>query len=345
MKSLPFVTPELPGFAGSVRRADADFVVEEVPLYAASGDGEHVYFTIRRSGRTTDEVGLAIAEAFGLRARDVGFAGMKDKHAVTTQRFSLHLPSADLDEAAARVRDHADVEVLAVARHPHKLKRGHLLANRFDIRVRDVTPDSVERARAIAAQLARVGLPNYFGPQRFGDRGRNVERGRELVRGERSALQTAWAGRMLGSAFQADLFNTWLAERIDAQLFRTLERGDVARKTSNGALFGVEDIAAEQARLERGEIAISGPIYGARMRQASGAPAARERALLERAGVALEDFATARLDGDRRAAGVAVQDLETEGEDGALRLRFTLPKGSFATALLREMMKDDALVE
>lgn len=341
MKPLPFATPTLPGFRGLLRACDADFEVEELPLYAASGAGEHVFVTIRRAGLSTDETCRALAELFGMRARDIGFAGMKDKRAITTQRFSLHLPDVATGDVAARVHDGLGVEVLAVARHPHKLRRGHLLANRFDIRLRDVDVGAAERARDIAEALARTGLPNYFGPQRFGDGGKNVARGRALLQGERSALQTAWAGRVLGSALQADLFNTWLAERIEAGRFRTLESGDVAKKTANGALFDVEDPRLEEPRLESGEIAISGPIYGARMRAANGAPGERERELLERAGLAITDFARARLDGDRRAASVAVQDLAITSEDDALRLQFALPKGSFATALLREFFKDD----
>jgi tRNA pseudouridine13 synthase len=339
---VPLVTAALPGVGGALKAVPQDFVVEEVPLYAASGAGEHVYVTHSRSGSATREVVLAMAAAFGLQPRDVGYAGLKDKRAVATQTFSLPLPRADVAEVAARVTGEVGGEVLSVARHGNKLRRGHLLGNRFTVRIAGVHPDGLARARAIAAELESRGLPNAFGPQRYGTDGRNADAGRALVDAGARARR-GWLADLHLSAWQASLFDRWLALRMERGWFERILAGDVAKKLDNGALFDVIDEAAESARFGRREITHTGPMFGARMRAASGDAGLLEQEVFDACGVATEALARARLEGTRRAGRIFVDDLSVEPLEGALRVAFRLPKGSYATVVLRELTKDTAL--
>ncbi len=173
MTELPYATPDLPGSGGTLRAAAEDFRVDEVPAYLPSGAGPHLYVRIEKRGRTTPDALRALARALGVPERDAGYAGLKDRDAVTTQWLSF--PAArDPDPAAL---EGPGLRVLEVSRHANKLRAGHLRGNRFAIVVRG---GDVERARAAAAALAARGLPNFFGPQRFGSEGRNAAVGRAV---------------------------------------------------------------------------------------------------------------------------------------------------------------------
>jgi tRNA pseudouridine13 synthase len=338
-RRLPYVTDARVRIGGILKREPRHFVVEEMPLYEPRGEGEHVYVRLRREGRTTAEVIDDLARSFGLRARDIGCAGQKDKLARATQTFSLPLGSLDPDEAARRVAGELGIEVLWARRHTNKLRRGHLLGNRFDVLIEHVDEDAFERARAIARAIAEQGLANYYGPQRFGADAENARRGRALL----SAPRGDGMSRFLLSAFQSMLFNGWLVERMRREGFDRIWRGDVAKRLDNGALFDVADANAENARMSRCEITYTGPIFGARMRRATDVAGELERTILREFDVQLADLARARLDGSRRAGRIFVADLEILPEGASLRARFSLPKGSYATVLLRELMKSDGL--
>lgn len=338
---VPLLTRDLPGTGGVVKRAPEDFVVEEVPLYEPAGEGEHVYVRHRRTGRTTRELVLAFARAFGVDPRDVGYAGQKDKRAVATQTFSLTIPRVDPAEVARRIEAEVGGEVLGARRHVNKLRRGHLIGNRFTLRVADVHPDALPRARAIAAELVSRGLPNAFGPQRYGDDGANAARGRALL----DKPRRGWLAELHLCAWQSSLFDRWLARRMESGHFECVVPGDVAKKVANGALFDVVDVAAENERFARGEITHTGPLFGASMRAASGEELALEESMLAAENVTLPQLARARLEGTRRAGRVPVLGLEV-GADGAdLVFTFQLPKGSYATTVLREFTKDAAAVD
>ena len=332
---LPYVTPDLPGTGGLIRGSPADFIVEEIPLYELSGEGEHVHLSIRREDSTTRDVQRRLAQAFGVAERDVGCAGQKDKIARATQSFSVAIRSGTAQDVAVIAARATGLEVLGARRHGNKLGRGHLLGNRFEIVVRGAVPDAAARARAVLDVLAARGAPNFFGEQRLGAGGRNVRRGRRRLDGG----PRSWTARMELSAWQGSLFNDWLRERMARGLLDRVVAGDLARKEETGGLFEVEDEAAEQARCGRGEISPTGPIFGSRMRWAGGSAGELERAVLESSGVEIEVLARARLDGSRRAARIFPRDVDVEASDGALRIRFRLPKGAYATVVLREVTK------
>jgi len=178
--ALPFLTAALPGCGGRIKQRPEDFVVEELPRYAASGEGTHVYLTIEKRGITTPEAVRRIARALGRQPGDLGYAGLKDTQGITRQRISVE----HVDPEQARSLQVADVRILEVRRHSNKLRIGHLAGNRFAIRLRDCAADAVTRGSAILDVLARRGVPNYFGPQRFGRRNRNAEVGRAALAGD-----------------------------------------------------------------------------------------------------------------------------------------------------------------
>lgn len=336
----PVLSAHLPGTGGTIKNSPADFIVVEEPLYEPCGDGEHVYVRITREDRNTRDLVKDLARIFSMTDKGIGTAGLKDRHARTTQTFSLHLHTADPDDVALRIESELGVAVEEVNRHRNKLKTGHLRGNRFDILVREVAPDAVERLQRKQAFFAGRRLPNYYGEQRFGAEGDNAERGRDLVLG-RGKRPSRWLAKFLLSAYQSDLFNQWLALRIERELFTDILAGDVARKTESGGIFVVEDAETDRPRFLAHEIDFTGPLYGSKMRRPAGQPAELEDAILDPAsdeGRAL--FRHRELDGSRRAAGIAFDELELSHAvvDDGLRFRFSLRPGSYATVVLREFM-------
>lgn len=345
----PLLTAELPGIGGVLRARDDDFVVDEEPAYPPSGAGDHVFARIEKRGLTTAQAVRALARALGVAERDVGVAGLKDRHAVTTQWLSLP-PPVTPDQARALAVD--GVRVLEVARHGHKLRTGHVRANRFTLIVREVTaPDAAARARAILDRLATPpGAPNWFGEQRFGRDADNAARGRRLITGEARPGRDRKLDRLLVSALQAELFNAWLEARLADGLYRAAIAGDLLHKRGGG-MFACEDPAVDAARVAAGEVVPTGPMFGDRMRRpADDTPAAsREDAILARAGLARDAFAAVRAiaEGTRRDAAIevaepAVRELEAGTDGGTLEVRFRLPAGAYATVVMREIMKPGA---
>jgi len=343
MRSLPFVTADLPGSWGTVRAVPEDFRVDEVPAYLPSGAGPHLYVRIEKRGRTTRDALRTLARALDVPERDAGFAGMKDKDAVTTQWLSFPV-AKDPDPALLAA---PGLAVLEVSRHANKLRTGHVRANVFSIAVRG---GDAARAAAVAEALAARGLPNFFGAQRFGTEGRNAEVGRALLRGEetpevRRAARDRFLRRLSISAFQSLLFNRWLAERMEDGLFAAALAGDVMKKLDTGGLFTCDDPVADGPRVARFEIAPAGPMFGHKLRAATGEALLREERILSADGMTLEGFARGggEAEGTRRAARLPLR-IEIAPEGDGYRARFELPKGSYATVALRELVKGEAEV-
>jgi tRNA pseudouridine13 synthase len=339
--ALPFVTGELPGSGGTLRASPEDFRVDEVPAYLPSGTGPHLYLRVEKRGRTTPDVLRALARALEVPERDAGYAGLKDREAVTTQWLSF--PAAkDPDPAAL---EGPGLRVLEVSRHGNKLRAGHVRANRFAISVRG---GDVGRARAAAGALLARGLPNFFGPQRFGSEGRNAEVGKAILTGAatpeaRRAARDRFLRRLSISAYQAHLFNLWLAERMADGLFAAALRGDVLKKLDTGGLFVCEDPALDGPRVERFEISPAGPIFGHKLRPAAHEALAREERILAAEGMTLEGFERGggEAEGTRRASRIRVE-VSLEPLPDGYGASFELPRGSYATVVMRELVKGEA---
>jgi len=304
---VPYLTAAMPGTGGIIRTEIDDFIVDEVPAYEPCGDGEHTYIGIEKRGIATTTVANQLAQKLGLRPRDVSFAGRKDTRAITRQTFCVHNVPRETIEAL----ELDNARVLWVSRHRNKLRMGHLRGNRFTIRIRDVTQNAATRAEPILETLARRGVPNAYGPQRFGSHGDNQIVGYHLLRHDTEALKASGIRhprrRMFNfyiSALQSSLFNQVVATRINAGTLDTVITGDVAKKEDTGGIFTVEILAA--------------------------------------AGITLEDFRSVKAQGVRRPMRYNPKDLtwKMDGDD-QLIVSFFAPKGSFATMLLRELMKTE----
>ncbi len=350
--NLPYSTEGLPGVGGQLRAAPDTFIVEEIPLYEASGAGQHLYVNVTKEELTTREVQRGLAEAFDLPYRAVGFAGMKDKYARATQTFSLlvgHVDESFLEAAPDRIGAKTPVTVNWVRLHRNKIKKGHLLGNRFTITITQPSVDgeiAMARAEAIAEQLRGCGLPNFYGPQRLGQNGSNVRRGWELLRGEKR-IANRWLRSLLLASVQSYLCNRYLALRQQQGRFNRLLTGDIAKKHDTGGLFVVADQTVEQSRFERKEISFTAPIYGPKMWEAEAESGELEQAVLAESGLDLASLARAKMMGTRRLGRILLNDLSVTRKGTDIVVAFSLPKGAFATTVLREFMKvpDDQLAQ
>ncbi len=308
-------------------------MVDEVPLYPPSGEGEHTFVRVEKRLCNTEQVASALAREAGVRARDVGYAGRKDRVAIARQWLSV----PGLDPERALELEGEGWRVLEARPHRHKLRTGQLQGNRFELVVRELTPDERAHAEQSLPEIVLRGFPNRYGPQRFGRDGDNAERGREILLSGQLGRNRRQA-RFLVSAFQAALFNEVL-ERRTLPLDRVVE-GEVAWKHDSGATFLVEDEALENTRAAAFEISPSGPIVGTRMPKPEGRPGEEEAQWL--AGRGLPDPLVPprglRLRGGRRSLRVRASELawEPQHEDG-LRLVFGLPPGSYASVLVAEV--------
>lgn len=340
--SLPYVTAACPGSGGRLKAAPEDFRVDELPAYLPTGAGPHLYLHVEKRGRNTRDVIRALARALGVAERDAGYAGLKDRAAVTTQWLSF--PVARDPDPASLAGD--GYRVLTASRHQNKLRPGHARGNAFEVAVRG---GELEAARGCAEALARAGLPNFFGPQRFGHDGTNAALGRALLAPDpppeaRRAARDRFLRRFALSAYQSELFNRWLAERIADGLFATALAGDVLRKLESGGSFVCEAPELDSERVRAFEVSPAGPMFGHQLKPvATGVPAEREARLLAAEGLALADFARGgdEAAGTRRAARLPIEVALSPLPDGYLA-RFALPRGSYATVVMRELMKADA---
>lgn len=334
---LPFVSADIPPIPGIFRSTPEDFVVTEVPAYEPAGHGDHVFVWFEKRGLTTPDAVRDLATHAGAKVSDCSWAGLKDRHAVTRQWASIY---GIVPEAIAEVRTEG-LTVLRVARHPKKLRTGHLRGNRFELRVRETPTDRFDDVRRVLDVIGRTGLPNYFGEQRFGRQGQNVERANDwIVRGGR-APTSRFQRKLLLSVWQAALFNRHVASRMRDQGLGQVVQGDLMKKEDTGGLFTADDPVEAQQRADRWEISATGPMFGAKMRWPNGEARTLEQALLDSTGVDETRLrALARQGaGTRRVVRVRPAQIELRTEGEALWLGFTLPKGSYATVVLQEILK------
>lgn len=333
------ISAELPGSGGTLSNDPADFVVEELLPYAANGSGEHVFVHIEKINLTTPEAASRVSKA--LKLGEASWAGMKDRAAIARQWLSFALPiTAPLPEKI----ELEGVRVLEMIRHQHKLRRGHIRANRFAITIRN---GDAARASAALDLIRRTGVPNTFGPQRFGRDGDNADRAALFIRGDARPPRDRRLRDLLVSALQSAIFNRVLAQRIERGWFATALLGDVMQKHDTGGLFDVADPSAEQPRVDRLEISPTAILPGKKARQGSGAMRELEAEAMKSSGVSDEDLArfadgtrrTLRypLDADAKITALTQDAIDANG----YRLEVTLPSGAYATVLLDELVKPD----
>jgi tRNA pseudouridine13 synthase len=328
------LTRDLPGTGGRLKERPEDFLVEEIPLYPCTGEGAFAFLLAETVNLSTLDLVAILRRHLELEDHEVGLAGWKDKRAVTRQWVSVprtHVSEPRLHELFAN-----GVRIIEQRRHPHKLRTGHLLGNRFSILIREPDCQAMALAGAIVDQLQAAGLPNFYGPQRFGASGGNPEEGIAILRGKKR-LRSVRTEKLLISSVTSALFNLTLRERMERGLFARLLRGDVAKKHQTGGLFHVADPAKEQERADRLEISPTGPIWGKKMMEARDEAGTLEEEILRGQGLTPDIFR--KQPGSRRALRIPLREISLRMEPDGLRLDFFLPKGSYATVLLEEIMK------
>jgi tRNA pseudouridine13 synthase len=318
---------------GILRATPEDFFVDEDLGFAPDGAGEHVFVRVEKRGANTDFVAKELARFAGVRAEAVSYAGLKDRHAVTRQTFSIHLPGkADPDWTSLA---HAEFRVLEALRHSRKLQRGALKGNRFRIVLREVEGDR-DAAERIVDSIRTQGVPNYFGEQRFGHDAANVEKARAMFQGRR--VQRHERSLFL-SAARSQIFNAVLAERVEKGNWNRPLDGDVFMLAGTHSIFGPEPLTPELvARLERGDIAPTGPMWGAGDLRSRDAVAELENSVAAQYPELAAGLASAGLRQERRSLVLRPRELEFGWlRDTGAELTFYLSYGSYATVLLREI--------
>lgn len=318
-------------------------MVEEIPAYTPSGEGEHLFVFVEKRGVSTMRAAERLAEMAGCAPRDVGYAGLKDRHATTRQWFSLPVGGGELTPLDP-LGD--DLVVLEAARHGNKLKLGHLRGNRFEIDL-PCAEGAVEDVRSNLTELARAGVPNYFGAQRFGSEGRNLEKGLAILRGNPARAKRRLRKpllRLLLSSVQSEVFNRVLAARIES--IDRVESGDIAFLHANGACFLVDDALEARPRCAKFEISPTGPLPGPKTMTAAGEQAALEARVLEQLEIEPEQFrAFPSNHGERRPLRTRLTKPSVEHDGARLRIGFELDRGSFATTVLGELFEEAPWIE
>jgi len=321
-----------------LRQRPTDFIVDELPAYDACGEGDHLFVTFRKTGHTTLQVVRELADRLRIDPREVGFAGMKDRHAVTTQVASFPFPKGR-EPAEALALTLEGVELLDAKRHTNKLRTGHLRGNRFTITLRELTREGVATVEDRLTRIVKEGVPNAFGPQRFGRDGDNPERALAWIQGRDRGPRDKRERRLLFSALQSRAFNEVLERREREGTWATIVAGDLAQKHDSGGVFlvGEAELEDARARCEQGLISPTGPMFGSKMRWPEGEVATLEQEALGRMiddPERLTQFSSYG-EGARRALRLWVSELSWSREgDDALVVTFVLTKGGYATTVL-----------
>lgn len=322
-----------PVLTARFRTTPEDFLVEEVASFQPTGEGEHLLLTVEKRGMNTVFAARTLAAWAGIAEMGIGYAGMKDRHAVTRQRFSVHFPKRVSPDIG--LLESADFRVLEHSWHNRKLSRGALAGNRFVLVLREVRG----LRGPIDARLESIrehGIPNYFGEQRFGRDGDNVEAAKRMFAGERVRREQR---SIYLSAARSEMFNAVLARRIDAGNWNTGAEGEVWMLDGTQSVFGPEALTAElRERALRQDIHPTGPMWGAGELRTRGQVRLIEESALEPFGELRAGLEKADMKQERRSLRVRVNELAWQWPaDGVLQLDFRLAPGSYATEVLAEL--------
>lgn len=322
-----------PQSSGILKQQADDFCVDEVLPFEFSGDGEHMMVKVEKTGENTSWVVKMLAEACQVSPKVISYAGLKDRHAVTTQWFSIQLPGKPNIELPEQLGE--GVKVLAIKRHNRKLKRGALSGNNFRIRLRNVS--DMQDAIARAESVAQAGVPNYFGAQRFGRGASNIDSALAMFAGQR--VKNRDKRSIYLSAARSLVFNRAVSERIAQQHFSEVLTGDVMKFASSNAYFVAEQVDADiLARFQQGEIELSAPMVGKGELASLGDALAFETSVLETYPEIISGLSEAGLKMERRALALKPCEFSAKADGNDLVLSFYLSAGNYATSILREIV-------
>ena len=316
---------------GVVKTEPEDFVVTEEPLYEASGEGDHLFIRVRKRDVDHETMLRRLVKSLDVAKSEIGYAGTKDRRAITEQWLSVPRRV----EEAVQCFEHPAIEICEAIAHPHKLRRGHLKANRFNCLLRDATARPSE---VLLKRLEAEGVPNFYDSQRFGRGGSTVSAGLKYLRGEVEAVSSRSLLRLQISAVQSLGFNHVLRARIEDGLLHTPLLGDLAQVRLSGGIFWVDDVEEVQARLAADELSLTGPMLGAKVKSPRADAGDYETRKLAELGLSPEMFKGMKklAPGSRRPLCVRPAGLKVSHETEGLRVQFSLPPGAYATLILRE---------
>jgi len=337
------------------KQSPRDFVVEEIPLYEFSGEGEHLILLVRKKNLSTSEMIGQFARYLGIKNRDIGYAGLKDKHAMTKQYISIHKQYEEMLE-----NFNVDgIKIISKFYHKNKLKIGHLKGNRFYIKIKKVNPTSALKIDEALKNISEVGMPNFFGYQRFGNDGDNHIIGEKLAKGD-AKERNPRVKKLLINAYQSHRFNLWLSRRLEINSLVSsfsadelesllnmpnnevakmkaqkhpfkLISGDIMEHYPKGKLFDYGSNENDLERFDAHDISVTGLLCGKKVKTSS-----------DLAGEIEKDFDdTINADGARRYAWIYPSEIEGRfnAKEAQYEMNFTLPKGSYATVLIEEIAK------
>ncbi len=337
------------------KQSPRDFVVEELPLYEFSGEGEHLILLVRKKNLSTNEMIGQFARYLGIKNKEIGYAGLKDKHAMTKQYISVHKKH----EESLENFNFEGIKIISKTYHNNKIRIGHLKGNRFYIKIKKVNPTSAAKIDEALKNIKDAGMPNYFGYQRFGNDGDNHILGEKLAKGE-ARERNPRVKRLLINAYQSHLFNLWLSRRLEINsLVSSFEpkeietllnmpndevvkmkkqthpfkliSGDTMEHYPHGKLFEFTGDAEDLERFNERKITVTGLLCGSKVKTSSGLAGEIEKNF--------DDEINA--DGARRYAWIYPTDIEGRFNpiEAQYEMNFTLPKGAYATVLIEEIAK------
>lgn len=321
--------------SADLKSCNNDFIVDEVMSITMSGEGEHSWLHITKNGSNTDFVANELAKFAEVKSSAVSYAGLKDKNAITTQWFSVHLPG--ITEPDWELCQSNDFVINSVHRHSRKLKRGALSANRFKIRLQQLQGSEADWQNQLIL-IAKTGVPNYFGKQRFGHQMNNLNRASELIdKNKLRRLKPHKRGIYL-SAMRSWIFNQIVSRRLQDRCFFSPIEGDVFMLSASHACFYEELSENITARLENNEINLTAALWGKGESMAKSLVEELERAIAMQFSSFAETIEKVGMKQERRAMRLIPVDMQWQFEaDKSLLLSFELPKGSYATSVLREL--------
>lgn len=329
-----------PSAQGRLKTVPEDFKVREDLGFAPCGEGEHILLYIRKRGQNTQWIARELARVAGVTQREVTWAGLKDRHAVTEQWFGVHLPGkAEPDFSSL---ENADVQILARARHNKKLKIGALKGNWFELVVNELTISDPAELESRLTAIATRGVPNYYGDQRFGHHFGNIAQARAMFNGRK--VKDRNKRSMYLSAARSYLFNLAASARLSAGLSEQLLNGDCLMLAGTQSFFTInEDNPLDdklQARFDTGDVRLSAPLWGRGRLPSVDAAAALELAALTEQASLCQGLENQGLKQERRALLLKPQEMIWQLEGERLQLSFWLPAGSYATSVVRELVKE-----
>ena len=327
-------TDNASAMTGNIRTINEDFQVDEIPDFEPSGDGEHACLKIRKSGQNTEWTGKQLADIAGIARRDVSYAGLKDRHAVTTQWFSVWLPGKPSPNWSEQLPE--SIEVLEEVRHHRKVRIGTLRGNRFKLVIRECVCDKAAVDSTIET-IRKQGVPNYFGAQRFGRDNHNIQRADAWFSGDIKPKARHQKSMYL-SAARSWLFNHYLSERVGAKTWDSALDGDVFQLDGSNSCFYESLTDTLQKRVDAFDLHPTGPMWGLGALASRDEVNAAENRIAAQFSVLSAGLEKHGLKQDRRSLRLMVPELSHQWlADDVLELSFRLKPGSYATSVLQEL--------